>query len=598
MAGTGVDLSNEVLSRIDIVDLISEYVPLKKKGANYDGLCPFHNDRNPSMKVNEAKQIFKCFSCGVGGNAIKFISLAEKMTYRDALYFLADKAGIEYKRGDADYEAKNKLRQDVLSLNKNAARFFHDSLNKSPKAIAYINERKIAPDIVRRFGLGYAPDGWDALTNHFIKEGTSHELLLKAGLISSSEKNGEVRYYDRFVDRLMFPIFDDLGNVIGFGGRIMEKNDKMAKYINSAETPVYFKGSSLYGLNFAKKAGSERVIIVEGYMDCIALHQKGIAYTVASLGTALTQQQAKLLKKYFSEAIIAYDADDAGKNATLRGMDILKAAGFKVKVFRLQGAKDADEYLKNHTAEDFLKQLSGAKPLIEYKISLLASEFPPSGNENKVQFIRRISGVLGANAIEREVYADWIVKEYGEAYGIEKRMLTQTGRQEEAALSGEPEETRRPRRIILSGEKEEESRLGEEKKLDFLEKTLLLILSEDMVCLRRLESSLSPDLFSIEENKKTLQELIAAGKKGECPGSSFLMQGNQEDSTYAEILMNFILPADTVSACEEIIKKLETQKKEKRKREITRLLDSPSLDLQTQTALLRELKSLSGRNNK
>jgi len=278
MASNGLDI-DEVLSKNDIVDVISEYIPLKKKGANFVGLCPFHNDKNPSLMVNDTKQIFKCFSCGVGGNVIKFISLAEKMDFRDALYYLADKAGIQYQRGfSSDYEAKNKLKQDILSLNKLTARFFHNSLNNSQTAIKYVNERSIAPEMVRKFGLGYAPEGWEALYKHFGSQGITDELMLKAGLISQSTKNGTVRYYDRFVDRLMFPIFDDLGNVIGFGGRIMQKNDKLAKYINSAETPVYHKGNNLYGLNFAKKSGSSRAIIVEGYMDCIALHQKGINF--------------------------------------------------------------------------------------------------------------------------------------------------------------------------------------------------------------------------------------------------------------------------------------------------------------------------------
>lgn len=597
MNGENYSLSNEVLSRVDIVELISGYVHLTKKGANYDGLCPFHNDRNPSMKVNQAKQIFKCFSCGIGGNAIKFLSLAEKMSYRDALYSLADKVGVEYKRGDADYNAKNKLRQDILSLNKNAARFFHESLNRSEKAIAYINERKIAPDIVRRFGLGYAPDSWKALMEHFTGQGVSHELLLQAGLITASSKNGETRYYDRFVDRLMFPIFDDLGNVIGFGGRIMEKNDKMAKYINSAETPVYFKGNSLYGLNFAKKSGKESVILVEGYMDCLALHQKGITNAVASLGTALTKKQAALLKKYFTEVIVAYDADEAGKKATLRGMDILKEANFKVKVFRLQGAKDADEYLKGHSADDFLKQLSRAKPLTEYKIALLASEVPPGSNENTIQFIRRANRILSANEIEREVYADWIMKEYGEAYGLKEHMFRHVTGEPEADSPAYGEDEFKQIRVPLSPEQQEKARIEEEKKTDFNEKTLLLILSEDMLCLKRLEPELRKLSLSIPENREALEMLLEAGRNGECPGSAALMHGDREDSAYAGILINFMLPTDSLKACRELIKKLKNQEKEKRKREITTLLDSGTADRETQEALLRELKALSGRNN-
>ena len=596
MAGS-LDIE-EVLSKNDIVDIVSEYVPLKKKGANYVGLCPFHNDRNPSFMVSDTKQIFKCFSCGVGGNAIKFISLAEKLDFKDALYFLADKAGIDYQKNmSSDYEAKNKLKQDILSLNKATARFFHDSLNKSQKAIKYVNERKIAPEMVRRFGLGYSPDSWEALVNHFTSQGISHELLLKAGLISSSNKNGAVRYYDRFVDRLMFPIFDDIGNVIGFGGRLMEKNDKMAKYINSAETPAYYKGNNLYGLNFAKKSSSKRVIIVEGYMDCIALHQKGIDFAVASLGTALTKQQAKLIKKYFTEVVIAFDADDAGRNATLRGMDILKEAGLRVKVFRLSGAKDADEYLRTHTQADFLAQLEHAMPLTEYKISLLAEDYPPTGNENKVEFIKKVNQVLGAGEVEREVYADWLVKKYGSAYGLDVRMFLKRN-QDSDQLKNDSDGEERRRRIILGKKEETYNKSESEKKIDVLEKSLLLILSEDPVCIKKLGPELSPDIMTFPVNREMLEKLLELHKKGNSLGKSVLMNGGSEDSVFAEILMSFIIPEDGFSAAQEIVHKLKKKKTEKRINELNELLCEPGLNNETRKKLLDELKELSRRKDK
>lgn len=593
----GLDME-EVLSKNDIVDIVSEYVPLKKKGANYVGLCPFHNDRNPSFMVSDTKQIFKCFSCGVGGNAIKFISLAEKMDFKDALYFLADKAGIQYQKNTgSDYEAKNKLKQDILSLNKATARFFHDSLNKSEKAIKYVNERKIAPDMVRKFGLGYSPDGWDALVKHFTSQGVSYELLLKAGLISSSNKDGKTRFYDRFVDRLMFPIFDDLGNVIGFGGRLMEKNDKMAKYINSAETPAYYKGNNLYGLNFAKKSSSKRVIVVEGYMDCIALHQKGIDFAVASLGTALTKQQAKLIKKYFTDVIIAYDADDAGRNATVRGMDILKDAGLRVKVFRLQGAKDADEYLRTHTQADFLAQLENSMPLTEYKISLLSEDHPPTSNENKVSFIKGVDKLLGSNPIEREVYADWIVKTYGKSYGLEKKMFLSGKSNESPDNSVSDNENTTRRRIIIGNKEQIEQKNENEKKIDFLEKNLLLILAEDSLCIKKLGSILREDFMSFPQNIAMLQKLTEAYKNGSGLGKSALMCGGAEDSVYAEIIMNFILPEDTYNGCLEIIGRLKKFKADNRKKEINELLANPAIATAEKKKLLDELKTLSGKKN-
>ena len=414
--------ADEVLSAVNIVPLVSQYISLKKHGANYIGLCPFHGDRRPSLFVSEQKQIFKCFACGVGGNAIRFVSLADKLSYHEAIMKVADFAGIKYTQYKETDDKILKLRNDIKSINAEAARFFHANLKTAAKPQKYLESRKMSPETVSKFGIGYAPDSWDALYRHFHSQGISDELILKAGLASKkSDGNG---FIDRFHDRLMFPIFDDTGNVIAFGGRIMDPDAKAAKYINSQETPVYVKGEHLYGLNIAKKSSSKSVIIVEGYMDCIALHQKGIDFAVASLGTALTQKQARLLKRYFEEVIVAFDNDTAGKDATLRSLDIVKNAGLSVKVFRLKGAKDADEFLRTHTKDEFLAQLKDSNSLFEYKCFTFSERFPSGSNENTIAFLNAVKKLLySLPETDREVYSNWVMDSFADKYRFTADML-------------------------------------------------------------------------------------------------------------------------------------------------------------------------------
>lgn len=585
----------EIIEKNDIADVISDYIKLDRKSGGFTGLCPFHKEKTPSFHVNDSKQIFKCFGCGKGGNVVHFIRLAEGLEYVDALLFLADRVGIDvkYTKNDPNADKRDELRKNVLSLNKSAARFFYDSIKKSERALSYLKDRGLSPDTVKKFGLGYAREDWSSLTDYFVSFGISKDLLLTAGLSSKSEKKD--RYYDRFRDRLMFPIFDVMGNVIAFGGRRISNDDSQPKYINSAETPVYTKGKHLYGLNFARKSGSKRVIIVEGYMDCIALHQKGIDWAVASLGTALTQNQARLLKKYFDEVIIAYDADAAGKDATVRGMDILAATGFRVKVFRLKGAKDADEYLRRHSADDFIKQLDSSLTLIEYKISLISDEWSLDKNDTRAEFLKRATNVLAAieSVVEREMYINWV----SEQYAIPKEPLKE--QVDIVKSGGNFKIDKNAFRRIHSGNVNKQNDSGEisvsaeYKKSDKNEKYLLVLLSEDNQCLKKFgEEVLS--LLRIEKNRTLLRKMIDNLSAGRKNGADFLLNSSdlEEAQILSGVINKYIMPQDTLTACREIIDRLEKNSVSDRKNEILLKLKDKNLSASERDELLKKLNQL------
>lgn len=521
---------DEIIERNDIVSVVGEYVKLTRKGGNEWGLCPFHNEKTPSFSVNDSKQIFKCFGCGKGGNVIHFIMLAESLDYVGAIEFLANRVGIRLRYdGKGPDDEKLKLKNDILSLNKTAARFFYENLKKSVAAQNYFRRRGISVEIVKKFGLGFANDSWNDLMR-FCTEGAlavKPEFMLQAGLVLKSEEKS--RYYDRFRNRVMFPIFDVSGNVIAFGGRVLD--DAKPKYLNSPENPAYTKGYHLYGLNFARKTNSKRVIIVEGYMDCIALHQKGICWSVASLGTALTQNQARLLKRYFDEVLIGYDADGAGQNATIRGLDILAAQGLRVRVLDLStvdaSVKDPDEFLQKHPAEDFMKVVDRAKTLVSFKLEKLAAEFPPDNPASKVDFLNRAAVIIAKEptASARALY----IQEVCTQYGADSMALS-----EDVAgiLSGKSPQALHEARKVSSVRrlgKQEDSKETEisprsktEIELDKLEKRLILCLSDSVRDLTRFGSG-NIYQFYFPENKMLYDRLKERHEAGQSIGRDAIL---------------------------------------------------------------------------
>ena len=393
---------DELLARTDLVDLVSESVRLTKKGNSWWGCCPFHSEKTPSFHVVPDRQLYKCFGCGKGGGAISFVMELENLPFRDAVAVLAQRAGMQMPEMGGSPGARER-RERILAINKQAARAFHRWLNspEGAEGLVYLQCRGLSRRTLTNFGLGFAPDGWESLIRELSGQGYDKRDLLDAGL-AVSNKDG--RIYDRFRNRVMFPIIDVRGNVIGFGGRVMD--DSTPKYLNSPDTPVYNKSRNVFALNIAKTAKAGRVILTEGYMDTISLHQAGFDSAVASLGTALTEEHGQLLSRYFKEAVIAYDGDGAGVAAAQRAIPILEKAGLKVKVLRMQGAKDPDEFIKAYGREAFARLLDQSENQVDYRLAQLQKKFDLSDDSQKVAFLQEAAQLVSAlhSAVEREIY--------------------------------------------------------------------------------------------------------------------------------------------------------------------------------------------------
>ena len=397
---------DDLVARNPIEDVVGQYVQLKRSGANYFGLCPFHGEKTASFSVAPNKQIYYCFGCHKGGGVINFIMEIENLSYPDAVRFLAKRVGMEVPE-DEQYQSRYKAQERLWKLCREAARFFHETLmsDQGKQARQYLTQRGLSKSTVTRFGLGFAPDQWTALTDEMIRRGYTRQELMDAGLVVSREKNGKTSDYDKFRNRVMFPIIDLRGNVIAFGGRVMD--DSKPKYLNSPETGIFNKRKNLFALNIAKKSKQGRIILCEGYMDTITLHQYGFDCAVASLGTALTEEQVNLLSKYTEQVVLTYDSDAAGQDATRRAIPMLEKAGIQVKILRMEGAKDPDEYLKKYGADRFAVLLQGSENQAEYRLQTLQRQYDLTSDEQKVEFLQKAAQLIATfpNAVEREVYA-------------------------------------------------------------------------------------------------------------------------------------------------------------------------------------------------
>lgn len=393
----------ELTDRNDIVEVVSSYVRLSKRsGANLFGLCPFHSEKTPSFSVSPDKQIYHCFGCGKGGGVINFIMEVENLSFPEAVEFLAKRVGMPLPEETNDRESRKRSR--MLALNKEAARFFYSQLSTPAGAAAcdYMRQRQLSPATARRFGLGFAPDSWNSLTDAMKEKGFTEYELADAGLVRRG-KNGGV--YDTFRNRLMFPVIDVRGNVIGFSGRIL--GDDEPKYMNSPETLVFNKSRNLFALNLAKKSKCGYIILSEGNIDVASLHQAGFDSAVASLGTSLTPEQARLLSRYTDQVIIAYDNDGAGIKAAQRAIGILEKLDLKVKVLRLEGAKDPDEFIKRKGPEAFRKLLEGSENQVDYRLRQVTAKYDLSVDEQKVDFLKEATELVARlpGTVERQVYA-------------------------------------------------------------------------------------------------------------------------------------------------------------------------------------------------
>ena len=407
------ELIEEIRNSNDIVDVISQYVILKRSGRNFFGLCPFHKEKSPSFSVSPDKQIFHCFGCGVGGNVIHFVSKIENLDFRETLELLANRANIQLPTLDNSYQDNKKalLKSKVYEINELTAKFYHENLYKPTSKVAqeYIKKRKLDNRTLKQFLIGYSGT-FDELYKMLKQKGFTDEEILASSLVNRAD-NG--RFIDRFRNRLMIPIQDATGKFIAFGGRVLD--DSKPKYINSPENIVYSKGRNLFGLNIAKKGDTKKIIIVEGYMDAISLYQRGITNVVASLGTALTEQQGRLLRKNSEQIIIGYDADGAGQAATLRGMDILQNMGCDIRVLQIYGAKDPDEFVIKYGPDRFRKCVDNAISLVEFKVKVLKQNLNLDNVNDKIKFLNEVAKIISKvdNSIEKEIYIGKISQEYG-----------------------------------------------------------------------------------------------------------------------------------------------------------------------------------------
>ena len=410
---------DDLTARNPIEDVVGQYVALTRRGSNLFGLCPFHAEKTPSFSVAPDKGIYYCFGCHKGGGPINFIMEIENLDYPDAVRFLAKRAGMEVPEDEA-YRSTYRKQERLRALCKEAARFFRAQLFSpaGKEAQRYLVGRGISSQTVSRFGLGFSPDTWSSLLDTMAKSGYTKEELYDAGLVLKNQKGG---YYDRFRNRLMFPIIDTRGNVIGFGGRVLD--DSKPKYLNSPETIIFNKRKNLFALNVAKKTKEELLILTEGYMDAISLHQYGFDCAVASLGTALTQEHAQLLAKYTNQVVLTYDADEAGQNATRRAIPMLERAGLQVKILRMQGAKDPDEFLKKYGADRFRALLQRSENQAEYRLQSLQRKFDLNDDAQRVTFLREAAELISTfpTVVERDIYG----RRAAEAAGVSPDTMRQ-----------------------------------------------------------------------------------------------------------------------------------------------------------------------------
>lgn len=480
------ELVEEIRRSNDIVDLISSYIKLQKKGSSYMGLCPFHNEKSPSFSVSRSKQMYHCFGCGVGGNIFTFLMEYENYTFIEALKFLADRAGIQMPELQESPEAKKQadLRNRLLEINKKAAQYFYYQL-KSPQgrqAYDYLTGRKLTDHTITGFGLGYSSKYSDDLYKYLKKCGYSDYILKESGLVTVDEKKG---IYDKFWNRVMFPIMDVNNRVIGFGGRVM--GDGMPKYLNSPETKLFDKSRNLYGLNAARLSRKQYILICEGYMDVIALHQAGFQNSVASLGTAFTQKQASLLKRYADEVLLTYDSDNAGTKAALRAIPILKEAGLSVKVINMKPYKDPDEFIKSMGAEAFEERINQAQNSFFFEIDVLERDYNLEDPEQKTRFFNEVAKKLlvFTEELERNNYIEAVARRYGISYDNLRRLVNRYG----AGITPAMAEEMKKKRNTYDKKKSPDDGIRQSQKI------LLSWLLEDKSLYGKIKDSICADDF-------------------------------------------------------------------------------------------------------
>lgn len=544
------EILDEIRSRNDIVSTISQYMTLKRKGRNYFGLCPFHNEKSPSFSVSPDKQIFHCFGCGVGGDVINFVKKIENIGFLDSVRLLAEKSGIQLPNDISKAEEENiKLKNRLYKINELAAKFYHENLYKPTSKIAqdYIKKRKLNNATLKSFLMGYASNSSKELLRYLKEQGFTEDELLASCLIGKSDRG----YYDKFRNRLMIPIRDERGRFIAFGGRVLD--DSKPKYINSPENIVYSKGRNLFGLNVAREGihgPLKRLLIVEGYMDAISLYQRGITNVVASLGTALTDSQGRLLRRNTEQVILGYDADGAGQQAIIRGMEILKSMDIDIRILQISGAKDPDEYVLKFGPEKMVKAMDEAISAIEFKIKVLRANLDLNNVNDKVKFLTEIAKILSNvdNNIEREVYIDRISK----VYEISKNaIVSEVDKLLYRSLAGVTKFEKS--NIVLKDTQDSKIDVATRKREGMV---VYLLVDYTKAAFDKIKNVVDLDLIKSEKNKKIIGILYEKIDLNNLPENIISLFEDEDDINYVSGILSYDFEISDVNKAIEDIEKV------------------------------------------
>lgn len=574
MARYSEEIINEVRQSNDIVDVISQYVHLKRSGRNFFGLCPFHNEKSPSFSVSPDKQIFHCFGCGVGGNVITFVSKIEGLNFVETVQMLAERANIQLPTLENNGDMQKEILKDkVYKINEFAAEYYHQNLYKPQAKIAqeYVKKRQLSNETLKSFKIGFSGK-FDELFKELRKQGFEEKEILESGLVN---KNDRGQYIDRYRNRLMFPICDVRGRVIAFGGRVLD--DSKPKYINSPENIVYSKGRHLFGLNVAKKGDTKRLLIVEGYMDVISLHQRGITNVVAPLGTALTEQQGWLLRKNAEQIILSFDSDEAGLQAKLRALEILQNMGCDLRVLQMDGAKDPDEYILKYGNARFQALVDKALSVIEFKVKILQKDLNLENTNDKIKFLNEIAKLISKvdNTIEREIYIEKIAQEYDiskEAIYAEVNKLTYKNYKSEKIL-----EKSKP---IITHKKPERKEISPTVKKR--ENTIIsILLTGDLSIFEIIKQNIKPENFQDEINANIAKKLYEELEKGNSNINGIIDELEQEEQNQITMIMaDDYEITDLEKAIDDLIQIYQKEKLNNRKFQILELLETTTDEIQ------------------
>ncbi len=580
------EIIEEVRQTNDIVDIISQYMHLKRSGRNYFGLCPFHSEKSPSFSVSPDKQIFHCFGCGVGGNVFTFLTKIEGINFIEAVQILAERSNIQLptieNKGDI---AKEELKAKVYKVNEFTANYYHDNLYKSEAKIAqeYIKKRKLTNETLKSYKIGYSGK-FDELYQALKKEGFQEKEILESGLVNKNE-NG--KYIDRYRNRLMFPICDVRGRVIAFGGRVLD--DSKPKYINSPENIVYSKGRHLFGLNVAKRGDTKKILIVEGYMDVISLHQRGITNVVAALGTALTQQQGWLLRKNTEQIILSFDSDEAGLTAKMRALDIMQNMGCDIRILQMEGAKDPDEYIIKYGNIRFQNLIEKAISVIEFKVKILKKDLNLNNTSDKIKFLNEIAKLISKidNTIEKEIYIEKIAKNYN----ISKEAINAEVNKLIYVHTDKVKDLEKTRPTII---KHQEIHDEVPETIIRRENTVLaILLMGDLNIFQVIKHNINVEDFKEKINREIAKKLYEEFEKGNSNINGILDKLDEEEQNHITMIMadDYELK-DLEKAIDDIIQSYRKERINQRKFQILEELEKTDISTEEKRKLEKELSEI------